>query len=148
MTKPLLVCILCLAILSFWGGVCFAFDNVLLITIDTLRPDYLSCYGSNKVKTPNIDRLASGGVVFKDTISAAPVTLPSHVSILTGLIPAVHGVHDNGTFYLNKKIETLAKIFHANGFRTGAFVGAFPLDSRFGLDQDFDVYDDNYPTKN
>src|SRR5205809_5405434 len=103
MTKSLIARILCLIILLLSGGACLAFDNVLLITIDTLRPDYLSCYGSNKVATPNIDRLASGGVIFKDAVSTAPVTLTSHVSILTGLIPLAHGVHDNGTFYVDKK---------------------------------------------
>lgn len=132
----------------FLAATCFAFDNVLVFTIDTLRPDYLGCYGSTKVKTPNIDQLARNGVLFKDTVSPAPFTLPSHVSIFTGLIPPVHGVQDNGGFYLDKKIVTTAEIMKGQGKKTAAFVGAFPLDSRFGLDHGFDVYDDSYPTVN
>ena len=130
------------------GANCFAFDNVLLISIDTLRADHLSCYGSKEVKTPAIDSLARTGVLFKNVVSPAPFTLPSHVSMMTGLIPPAHGVHDNGTFYLDQKISTLAEMFKARGVRTAAFVGAFPLDSRFGMDQGFDFYDDTYPTIN
>ncbi len=88
-----------------------AFDNVLLISIDTLRSDHLGCYGSTKVKTPNIDSLARSGVLFKNVVSPAPFTLPSHVSMMTGLIPPAHGVHDNGGFYLDQKIYTLGGSF-------------------------------------
>lgn len=129
-----------------WTGICRAYDNVLIFTIDTLRADHLGCYGSKDVKTPNIDGLAAQGVVFRNTVSAAPFTLPSHVSIMTGLIPPIHGVHDNGGFYLDKKVTTLAEKLKAEGMNTAAFVGAFPLDSRFGLNQGFDLYDDHYPT--
>src|SRR5262245_37856001 len=110
----------------------FAFDNALVITIDTLRADYVSCYGSNTVQTPNMDSLASRGIIFKDTVAAAPLTLPSHVSLFTGLIPPIHGVRDNG-FVLDKKFQTLASVFHDHGFQTAAFVGSFSVDSRFGL---------------
>ncbi len=123
-----------------------AFDNVLVITVDTLRADYLGCYGSRKAKTPHIDSLAAKGVVFKDALSPVPYTLPSHVSIFTGLLPPIHGVQDNGGFYLDKETVTLAEIFQAHGLRTAAFVAAFPLDSRFGMDHGFQVYDDSYPT--
>lgn len=129
-------------------GPLLAYDNVLIVTVDTLRADYVGCNGSKKVKTPNIDSLASSGVVFRNTVSPAPFTLPSHVSLMTGLIPPVHGVRDNGGFYLNEKIATLAESFKARGAATAAFVGGFPLDSRFGLNQGFDVYDDSYPTTN
>src|SRR6185503_9757552 len=115
----------------------FAFDNVLLISIDTLRADHLSCYGSQEVKTPNIDSLARSGVLFKNVVTPAPFTLPAHVSMMTGLIPPAHGVADNGGFYLDPNVTTLAEMFHSKGLRTGAFIGAFPLDSRFGLDQGF-----------
>lgn len=125
----------------------FAFDNVLVVTIDTLRADYVGAYGSNKVKTPHLDSLAAGGVLFKNTVSAIPFTLPSHVSIFTGLIPPTHGVEDNGGFYLDRKIPTMSKVFKERGLHTAAFVGGFPLDSRFGLDQGFDLYDDGYPTR-
>lgn len=130
------------------GADSFAFDNVLLISIDTLRADHLGCYGSKEVKTPSIDSLARTGVLFKNVVSPAPFTLPSHVSMMTGLIPPAHGVHDNGGFYLDEKVSTLAEVFRSKGINTAAFVGAFPLDSQFGLDQGFDFYDDRYPTVN
>ena len=140
---PALVCLLLLCCSQS-----FAFENVLLISIDTLRADHLGCYGSKETKTVNIDSLARNGVLFKNVVSPAPFTLPSHVSLMTGLIPPAHGVQDNGGFYLNKNINTLAEIFHSKGSSTAAFLGAFPLDSRFGMDQGFDLYDDTYPTVN
>jgi arylsulfatase A-like enzyme/Tfp pilus assembly protein PilF len=127
------------------GYTAMAYDDILLISIDTLRPDYLSCYGSKKVKTPNIDSLAQRGILFRNTISSAPITLPSHISIFTGLIPPSHGVHDNSGFVLDPKINTVTEVLHENGFQAAAFLGGFPLDSRFGLNQGFDYYDDSYP---
>jgi arylsulfatase A-like enzyme/Tfp pilus assembly protein PilF len=135
-----------LLFLLLFASSAFAFDNVLLVSIDTLRADHLGCYGAIKVKTPNIDSLARNGVLFKDVVTPAPFTLPAHVSMMTGLIPPVHGVQDNGGFYLNSNVTTLAELFKAQRFNTAAFVGAFPLDSRFGMDQGFDFYDDSYPT--
>lgn len=119
-------------------------SNLLLITIDTLRPDRLSCYDSRFVKTPNIDSLAASGVVFDRAFSHVPLTLPAHTDILLGTTPLAHGVHDNGIFKVSDKLPTLAVYLKQNGYATGAFVGSFPLDSRFGLTQGFDVYDDNY----
>ncbi|HSE41262.1 MAG TPA: sulfatase-like hydrolase/transferase, partial [Acidobacteriota bacterium] len=136
--------ILAMSTLSFAD----ATQNVLVVSIDTLRADHVGIYGYKQAKTPAIDSLAARGVVFKDTVSPAPFTLPSHISLLTGLIPPIHGVQDNGGFYLKSNVTTLAEIFKAQGYNTGAFVGAFPLDSRFGLNQGFDVYDDSYPTRN
>ena len=121
--------------------------NVLLITIDTLRADRLGAYGWAEAQTPNIDRLAAGGVKFANAYSHVPLTLPSHVSLLTGLLPVSHGVRDNG-FRLPGTASTLAGLLKKAGYRTAAFVGAFPLDSRFGLDRDFDVYDDLYGSRN
>lgn len=129
-------------------GAAHAADNVLLVSIDTLRADHVGCYGFEKAKTPAMDSLAARGVVFKNTVSSTPFTLPSHISLLTGLLPPIHGVQDNGGFYLDNKIVTLAEVLKERGYKTGAFVGAFPLDSRFGLSQGFDVYDDGYPTVN
>jgi arylsulfatase A-like enzyme/Tfp pilus assembly protein PilF len=120
-----------------------ASPNVLLISIDTLRADHLGAYASRAV-TPHLDRLASSGVVFENAVAHVPVTLPSHASLLTGTYPFRHGVRDNGSFRLAEDRETLAESFRAGGYRTAAFVGAFPLDSRFGLDQGFELYDDAY----
>jgi arylsulfatase A-like enzyme/Flp pilus assembly protein TadD len=119
-------------------------QNVLLITIDTLRADALGCYGG-RAATPNLDRLASLGVRFDFAHAHAVVTLPSHASILTGLYPTQHGIHENTGYRLAAGIPTLASRLKPLGFATGAFVGAFPVDSRFGLNAGFDVYDDRYP---
>jgi arylsulfatase A-like enzyme/Flp pilus assembly protein TadD len=117
--------------------------SLLLITIDTLRADYLSCNGSKIVETPNLDRLAENGVNFTRARSPVPLTLPAHASILTGSYPSVHGVRDNGAYRLPRDELTLAEILKAKGYETAAFVGAFVLDHRFGLAQGFDLYDDD-----
>lgn len=114
--------------------------NVLLITIDTLRADRV---GRSEL-TPALNRLAGKGARFARAYAHAPTTLASHASIHTGLLPPSHGVRNNGTFRLAAKHETLAEQLRAAGYRTGAFVGAFVLDSRYGLDQGFDEYDDRY----
>src|SRR4051812_27995941 len=105
-----------------------AYDNVLIFTLDTTRADALGCYGGKRAKTPNIDALALRGARFEDAVSQTPFTLPSHTSIMTGLIPPAHGVQDNGGFYLDSKITTLAEVLKAKGLNTAAFVGGFPLD--------------------
>jgi arylsulfatase A-like enzyme/tetratricopeptide (TPR) repeat protein len=117
--------------------------NVLLISLDTVRPDHLGCYGYGLVETPNIDGLAREGVIFTDALASVPLTLPSHTSMLTGLYPLSHGVRDNGLYTASGQITTLAEVLRADGYSTGAFIGSFILDSRFGLDQGFDVYDDD-----
>lgn len=118
--------------------------NILLITVDTLRADHLGCYGDTSIRTPAIDALAARGVLFTRAFAHTPSTLPSHTNLLLGLTPNAHGVHDNSNFIVRKDFLTLAEWLKAQGYATGAFVGAFPLDSRFGLTQGFDVYDDNY----
>ena len=118
--------------------------DVILLTIDTLRADSVGFAGNGKVKTPFLDRLASEGIVFTNAHAHNVVTLPSHVNILTGLYPYQHGVRDNAGFKLDASHATLATMLKAAGYTTGAFVGAYPLDSRFGLNRGFDVYDDNY----
>lgn len=117
--------------------------HLVLITIDTLRSDYVGYSGSGKVKTPNLDRLAREGLFFTETRSPVPLTLPAHASILTGETPPVHGVRVNGRDKLSEDETTLAEILKAKGYSTAAFVGAFVLDHRFGLAQGFDVYDDD-----
>jgi len=121
--------------------------NVLLITIDTIRPDRLSCYSTKHLQTPRIETLAAKGVVFERAFAHNPTTLPSHTNILLGTVPLYHGVHDNSKFIVAEDFFTLAEYLKSKGYSTGAFVGAFPLDSRFGLTQGFDVYDDSYPSK-
>ncbi len=121
--------------------------NFLLVTIDTLRPDRLSCYSQDFAKTPNIDKLATEGVLFTKAFAHTPTTLPSHVNILLGTTPLYHGVHDNANFIVGTEFLSLAEHLKVQGYATGAFVGAFPLDSRFGLTQGFDVYNDNYGSK-
>ncbi len=122
--------------------------NVLLITIDTLRPDRLSCYSDEHIQTPQIDSLAEKGALFFKAFAHTPTTLPSHTNILLGTTPLTHGVHDNQNFIVQDGFLTLAEHLKDSGYATGAFVGAFPLDSRFGLTQGFDVYDDNYGSRN
>jgi hypothetical protein len=121
--------------------------NVLLITIDTLRADRVGAFGGPASLTPALDRLASEGLRLTRAYTVAPLTLPAHTSILTAVSPPVHGVRANGLFRLGPKLPTLATVLKDGGYRTGAFVGAFVLDARFGLNRGFDVYDDRYGEK-
>jgi len=118
--------------------------NVVLISIDTCRADYLSCYGYPRQTTPNIDAIAAEGVLFENAITPVPLTLPGHSSMLTGTIPPYHGVHDNYNYQLGQSNVTLAEIMRQNGYQTAAVVGAFVMDSAFGLDQGFDTYNDRF----
>ena len=122
-------------------------QNVLLVTIDTIRTDRLSCYGSKLVPTPRIDALAAKGALFERAFAHAPLTLPSHTTILLGLTPLAHGVNESNKSIVPGKFVTLAELLKKNGYATAAFVSAFPLDSRFGLTRGFDVYDDAYPAR-
>jgi len=117
--------------------------NLVLITIDTLRADHLGCYGNQTIQTPAIDTLASQGILFRQAFSPVPLTLPAHASILTGLYPPVHGLQDNGYFILDDRYNTLAEILKEQGYTTAAVVASFVLNSRFGLAQGFDFYEDN-----
>jgi choline-sulfatase len=116
--------------------------NLVLVTLDTLRADHLGCYGDAAAETPNLDTLAGQGVRFAHASSQVPLTLPSHTTILTGLLPPHHGVRNNGAAPLAAGTPTLATVLAGAGYRTAAFVGAFVLDHRFGLDRGFAVYDD------
>jgi arylsulfatase A-like enzyme len=117
--------------------------NVVLVTFDTTRADRLGCYGNERIETPAIDALAAGGVLFENAYASVPITLPSHTTILTGKNPPGHGVRDNGLFVVSPDAVTLAERLSAEGYRTAAAVGAFPLVAKFGLDQGFDLYDDH-----
>lgn len=118
--------------------------NLIVVTADTLRADKLGAYGNTRIATPNIDRLAAEGVLFEHATTVVPLTLPAHASIFTGTYPIFHGVRDNGGYYLDDEQTTLAEVLKASGYATGAFVGAFVLDSRWGLAQGFDRYFDDF----
>ena len=118
--------------------------GVILITVDTLRADRLGCYGDTLAATPHIDALAADGIRFVDVTAHVPLTLPSHSSIMTGVYPPVHGVRDNIGYTLEDDQVTLAELLKDRGYATGAFVGAFVLDSKTGIDQGFDHFSDDF----
>lgn len=118
--------------------------NLLLITIDTLRADRVGAYGRQDARTPNLDALAQKSLLFEQAFCQAPLTLPSHTSLLTGRYPFHHGVRDNAGA-LSERETTLAEILKQNGYHTYAAIGGFPLDHRFGLSQGFDIYNDELP---
>src|SRR5204863_4806016 len=115
---------------------------VVLISIATLRADHLSLYGYRSGSTPTLDRLGREGVVFEDVYSHCPLTLPSHASLLTGLLPPHHGVRDNIGYSLGPDERTLAARFKAAGYATGAAVSAFVLRHQTGIGRGFDFFDD------
>jgi arylsulfatase A-like enzyme/Flp pilus assembly protein TadD len=117
--------------------------NLLLITTDTTRADHIGAYGNRGIETPALDRLAREGLLFANAVTPSPSTLPAHASLLTGLYPIHHGARANGTFRLDERVTTLAERLGALGYRSGAVISAFVLDSRFGLDQGFETYDDD-----
>jgi choline-sulfatase len=118
--------------------------NLVLITIDTLRADHVGAYGYTHARTSTLDGLASSGALFEHAYAAAPITLPSHATLLTGRYPAGHGARDNGVG-VSATVPTLATELREKGFATAAFVAAFPLDHQFGLNRGFDVYSDHLP---
>ena len=118
--------------------------NLVFVTLDTLRADRLGCYGFAGIETPNIDGLAREGILFEHVTSAVPLTFPAHSSIFTGLLPPHHGVRDNGGFFLEDDKTTLAERLKGAGYTTGGFIGAWVLESRWGLAQGFDKYSDKF----
>jgi choline-sulfatase len=116
--------------------------NLLLITLDTTRADALGCYGAPQNPTPNLDSIAARGVRYQRALSASPLTLPAHTSLLTGLAPPEHGVRHNGTAALGSGVATVATVLQSHSYTTGAFVASRVLDHRFGLARGFDHYDD------
>ncbi len=117
--------------------------NLLLITLDTTRADRLGCYGYGGGRTPALDGLAASGCLFEQAFTPVPITLPSHVTMMTGLLPPEHGVRVNGERRLGAGIPTLAEILQRRGYATAAFIASATLDSEYGLDRGFDVYDDD-----
>jgi len=118
--------------------------NVVVITFDTTRADHIGCYGYTHVETPNIDALARAGVRFSQAYTPVPITLPAHTALFTGSFPMATGMHDFGGNKLSPDATTLAKVLHARGYTTAAFIGAAVLSSRFGLNQGFDIYFDHF----
>ena len=135
---------LCLALAGAPAGAAPA-ASVVLVTVDTLRPDALG-WVAGRNATPEIDRLAAEGARFPGAISPVPLTLPAHASILTGLEPPRHGVRDNGQV-LGPGVATLAEALKGRGYRTAAFVSGYPLRALFGLERGFERYDDRLPLK-
>ncbi|HMD84600.1 MAG TPA: sulfatase-like hydrolase/transferase [Terriglobia bacterium] len=117
--------------------------SIILISIDTLRADRLSCYGYRRLATPHIDAITQGGTLFTSIDSQVPLTFPSHVSLFTSTYPFFNGIEDNGEA-LRPNAVTLATLLKSHGYHTGAVVGGFVLDRRFGLDQGFDEYDSTF----
>lgn len=126
-----------------WYGTSRPRLNILLITLDTTRADRLGPWNGPQELTPVLDALASRGIVFERAYAPVPLTLPSHASMMTGLYPPEHGLRVNsGLNRLGSDVPVLAELLREQGYRTGAFVGAFVLDRKFGLDRGFDIYDD------
>ena len=118
--------------------------SILLVTLDTTRANRIGCYGYRRASTPNLDRLAQEGVRFDRCFTSAPLTLPAHGSLLTGLYPSYHGVLDNGGYILSEAHTTLTEVLRSQSYATAAFIGAYVLDSRWGLAQGFQRYGDEF----
>lgn len=120
--------------------------NLLLISVDTLRADRLSCYGYRENPTPRFDRWASEGFLFEQAFSEYPLTLPAHATMLTGQIPPRHGVRENAGYRLASEQTTLAEALHARNYRTAAFIGSYVLAAEFGVSQGFEIFDEEFAT--
>jgi len=134
-----------LLIVALWWPLTMVADelpDIVLVTLDTTRADRLGCYGDASARTPVLDGLAAGGARFTRALTASPLTLPAHASLMTGVDPPGHGLHDNGLAALGGDLPTLAQRFREGGYSTGAVVASGVLDHRFGLDRGFDHYDD------
>jgi tetratricopeptide (TPR) repeat protein len=118
--------------------------NLVVITIDTVRADHLGCYGDRAIQTPNMDALARTSARFTHAFTPVPITLPAHAALFTGSFPMATGMHDFGGNKLAASSVTLAQVLRDHGYSTGAFLGAAVLDSRFGLNQGFQIYFDHF----
>ena len=156
MTKVVGVCLVVAGALGLWLSTrmsrpatlpasvgSFPGASVVMVTLDTTRADRLGCYGSSAGLTPFLDSLAARGIVFEQAQTVAPVTLPAHASMMTGLTPIKHGARNNGMFVVSDEVETLAEVFAEKGYATGAFVSAQVLVRQYGLAQGFEVFDDD-----
>jgi choline-sulfatase len=118
--------------------------NLLIVSVDALRADHVGCYGYAAAATPTLDALAARGLRFEQATTVAPLTLPAHSSLMTGCFPARHRVRDDAGFILGDGQTTLAEVLKERGYRTGGFVSSFALDSRFGIQQGFSRYFDDF----
>ena len=118
--------------------------NVIVITLDTTRADRLPSYGCKDLETPTLDAFAARGVRFENCYAQTPLTLPSHTTLMTGTLPLFHGIRDNGGFFVPQELKTMAELFKDKGYETGAFIAAYVLDSKWGLNQGFDTYFDKF----
>jgi len=126
------------------AGITYAGENLILISVDTLRADHLACYGYRANSTPNFDRLARESILFERAFSEYPLTLPAHSTMLTGLYPFDHGVVENVGFRLDDSRRTLAEMLKANGYVTAGVAGSYVMGAEFGVAQGFDYYDDRF----
>lgn len=140
---PFVVATLSAAVTSCGGSAPPGPPNIVLISVDTLRPDHLSVYGYERNTSPNIDALAAEGLLFESAYCPMPVTGPSHATMLTGLYPRTHRVVKNA-IRLKDSVTTLTEVLAENGYSTHAVVSSFILDRQFGLNQGFDTYDDRF----
>jgi choline-sulfatase len=138
--------LLCLAVVACRGKLTAPSGTrgtpVFLISVDTLRSDHLPAYGYKNVDTPAIDALRGDGILYEHAYSHCPLTLPSHTTVFTGMLPSENGVHDNIGFQLGGNVQTLPAVMKANGYATGAAVSAFVLRKETGINRGFDAYDD------
>jgi arylsulfatase A-like enzyme/Tfp pilus assembly protein PilF len=141
--RPLALCVVLLLAALSAGCRGRSRPDVLVITLDTTRADHLGSYGYSEPTTPVLDALAKDAAVFTQVYTTNPITLPAHSSLFTGTYPMFHGTRDNGTYVLRDDVTTLAEVLSTQGYDTAAFVGSFVLDSRYGLNQGFGLYDDD-----
>lgn len=120
---------------------------VILIVLDTTRADRIGCYGYEQIATPTLDSLATSGILYENAVTAVPVTLPSVATILTGAYPFQHGIRDNGPFRLTPSWDTLPERFLEKSYATGAFLSAHVLSEQHGIEQGFQIYDDDFSTR-
>jgi arylsulfatase A-like enzyme/Tfp pilus assembly protein PilF len=118
--------------------------NVILLTLDTLRADHLSCYDANHVQTPHLDALAASGTLFEKCITQTPLTLPAHTSILSGTYPLYHQVRDNGGFLVPDRLELISETLQRRHVATAGFIAAYVLHSKWGINQGFDQFNDDF----
>ena len=142
---------LAMAMLGCWyctkSETSFKDAPIILISVDTLRSDHLPTYGYGGLETPGIDSLAKDSLVFDRAYAHVPLTLPSHASMLTGLLPPSHGVRDNTGFALGANIQTLAERLKTAGYDTGGFISGMVLRQSTGISQGFDIYEDDLDTQ-